>query len=249
MYHKLPSNMRIFAEQLFGVDGPITEQDFSTEELAAMRRMIEDTERKNTEKEAQERQLLQLFEDNPVERELAWYRERGFSEQDVAEIRDSYEQHRAEQAARVASYDNSRGRTAVYPYFYYDYRGYNDGSGPLWLQAVKDSFVSPEYNLATSIGSFVAQHNPDGSISINDLYDWTDVGEVTAEDILSSLPHIMTKPEALGNTIMRLVKPEKPREFKIKLPPNTSEGASTTKATGGLIDMPSEYSKGRWRLI
>ena len=59
LYHKIPTNIRLFMEQIFGADSTITEQDFTDEELAVMRDRIIDQEARNVEEEEKYRTMYE----------------------------------------------------------------------------------------------------------------------------------------------------------------------------------------------
>ena len=49
---RIPTNVRLFGEYLLGEESPITEKDFTPEELSEMLRLIEEQDKRNLEEEA-----------------------------------------------------------------------------------------------------------------------------------------------------------------------------------------------------
>jgi len=190
LYKKIPTNIRLFMEQMFGADSPITEEDFTAEELEAIRRQITEQQRKNTIREENIRNNTERYE-------IAGKEFRRFS--------DDFDRRRA-----LDSYERTRNRTSVNPY---SLSGYREPGG-----AIRKSFTSPGYNIATTLGKYRAEQGEEGVTTIQDTYDWN-VAE-RSEHLpkgLAALRSMMRNPEIFGEFLMRMRNPS-PREINITLP-------------------------------
>ena len=119
----------------------------------------------------------------------------------------------------LESYKRTRGKTSV-PY---DREAGGYRSGPKLGETIVKSLNSPGYRINTTLGSFNAYENEDGSITVRDLYDWSAIPE--SVDIGSTelwadiLPKMLSRPESLGNVLMRTLLKEKHSPVEFTLPP------------------------------
>ena len=217
MYNNLPVNMRTFIETVAGADRTITEQDFTPEDLAYMRKLVEQTRLRNEQTE----QTLKDRRDTISEMGLY---ELGKNN----ELVDITEKELANLDRKIKSYADTRNRTSV------QYRDIaktqtpsTDEGAESIVQTVKDSFSDPAYRVKTTLGRFTAEHQDDGSIVIKDTYDWNKLEEKpTFKEFMAAVPEMANNPRMAGNAFMRLMKPDTAREVRIQLPPK--KGMLTT---------------------
>lgn len=209
MYNNLPVNMRTFIETVAGADRTITEKDFTPEDLAYMRNLIEQTKVKNNQTE----QVLRDRRDTISE--MGVY-ELGKNN----ELVDITEQEVAELDRKIKSYDDTRNKTSVNYMDIAKTQSPSSGEGAESIvQTVKDSFNDPAYRVKTTLGRFTAEHQDDGSIIIKDTYDWNKLEEKpTFKDFMAAVPELANNPRKAGNAFMRLMRPDASRQVRIQLP-------------------------------
>jgi len=234
LYRRLPTNLRLVAEQLFGADSTITEQDFTAEELAVMRDRIIDQEARNVEEEEKYRTMYEklthpdyvaAWENDPAGWRPMEYIP-GVGMEYVSD--DTLEAERQQKLDRlrigIESYDTTRDKLSVsYPRKKATEelrkRGLHSRGG--WIDTLIESFSSPETNVSTTLGQFNVIKNDDGTVTIKDKYSWNPVPpdfKLSLKDFLTLTWKYRNNPEALGNVFMRLVLPERERDVEINLP-------------------------------
>ena len=188
----VPTNMRVFGESMLGATSALTEDDFTTEELQAMRAQIMRKQAKNDDLEAM-------------------YRQGGVSTMDM----DSGEWIENDNSEEIASFDKTRGKTAI---GYDDYISDIEGSDGEPEKSLSRSFTDPEYNVATTLGRYVAFKDKDGKTKIKDVYDWGDVdtSDITAKETIGAFMAADNLRE-MGNVAARVFKPNIRREVLIDL--------------------------------
>ena len=136
------------------------------------------------------------------------------------------------------SYERTRGKTSVAD----DPEAGGYESGPGLIETIKKSFLSPAYNINTTLGRFNAFKNEDGTVTISDRYNWTlqaddpaRVRDMSLREFLLALPSMAHKPEALGNVLMRTLFEEKSSPVEFTLPPREKETTTT---------LPENYREG-----
>jgi hypothetical protein len=169
----VPVNARILAGTMAGDTNPITEANFSPEELAALKNLHAYVKNKNA-----------MFE-----KELTLKTPAEYAKKPETELVDSfggtginlsqsnsytsravpYADYVNRIAARRASYNKTRGKTSV------QYNDYPDGSAAPtfdgWLNSVWKSYTDPAYRMKTVLGSFNAYDTPQGT-EIKDQYNF-----------------------------------------------------------------------------
>lgn len=206
LYKKIPTNMRLFGESLVGVKDPITEKDFTREELNAMRRQIIEAQDRSNNMEAYLNAQLQEELDNPS----GYYGKA--NGKDVTR-----EQYIADLNRKINSFEKTRNKTSVDPY------GRNNtsdaGVGGGFLETMDRSFNSPEYNISTTLGRYNAYQNPDNSMTVKDRYDWTKSGgrEPTIGEAIRAFGRAFPNPEGMGNVMMRYWNPDVSRDVNVNL--------------------------------
>jgi hypothetical protein len=188
LYKKIPTNMRLFIENLLGDTSTITEDDFTNDELIEMIALIERQQDIN----AREEQIL---------------KEEGADNQTFVTKGTSTED-------ALASYENTRGRTSVDPYTYYD-----DTSSMMvdqdYSSSLARSFNDPMYNVATTLGQYTATDVDDG-YNIRDIYNFNKDERDLPTDLSAVLRNILASPELAGEYLANLLGSE-PRDVDIDL--------------------------------
>ena len=209
LYRKLPTNMRLLLEQIVGVERPITEEDFRPEELEWMRKQIRDQQFHNQKQEESYRTNYEWLQDHASQEE---------SGEDVMALhpRDrppATTQDRLdwleELEGQIQSYEDTRGRTSINPYFV-------DTVDQPWRESLSRSFTSPQYNVATSLGKYVAE-DVDGGYRIKDKYDFNrKERQMDKYGIGSIIKRILLSPELAGEHLMSFLS-RKPREVDVEI--------------------------------
>jgi|TARA_Y100000310_G_scaffold202996_1_gene203254 hypothetical protein len=231
LYKAIPTNMRIFAENLVGKRAPVTEKDFTPRELGYMRRQVSERSDWNDIDEAKARRALKAWQDGKAQamrNNARWHKEWPTRIKDPAEYEAEYDENVERARKKVASYEKTRGRTSI------DYRDYGKDvrlgehhyvpqRGT--LETIRDSFSKPGYVVQTTLGQYVATKLPDGTVEIKDTYDWEWEGEkLSVKEFLSNLPAMLKSPRAAGNVMMRQFGLDKKRDVNITLPKEYSRG-------------------------
>ena len=210
LYNNLPVNMRTFIETVAGAGRTITEKDFTPEDLTYMRRLVDETKRKNNEYENY------LIEHRDLVSDMGVY------ELDANKNLVDVTSRELELLDRkIESYENTRNRTSVqYDDIAKTQQPTTEGGLESITQTVSDSFNDPAYRIKTTLGRFTAEHQGDGSLIIKDTYDWNELDEKpTFKEFLEAVPQLANNPRMAGNAFMRLMKPDTKREVRIQLPP------------------------------
>ncbi len=201
-YKQIPTNARLFGEYLAGETRDITANDFTPEELAEIRNRVVMAKKRNAVEEAASRQELRSAQDYAKLHGASGVYDGGTQEEYLKERSD-----------RVASYDNTRGKTSV---------GYSEkGEDRGVIDTIRDSFGSPGYNVDTTLGQFNAYDTPDGGLRVEDTYNWTKP-EISNMDFAKQAAQNIFKPEKLGNLIARKFAPNnRERKANFTLPMRT----------------------------
>jgi hypothetical protein len=193
LYKKIPTNIRLAGEQVFGVSSPITEKDFTPEELSVIRQQIASKDATNAARETLLKQGLK-----------EWTPDYSESLKEIVQ-------------KELKSYTSTKGKTAI------TYDEYTAGPNDFgWIDSVKQSFKSPEFRVATSLGQYVGIKQPDGSIKVLDEYDWDNerklISKLKKEDYPRFIKNILQNPQSTIATIMASLYPTKKRKVEINLP-------------------------------
>jgi len=199
LYKKIPTNLRLFGEYLAGVESPITEKDFTTEELDLIRNQI----------------IAQKINNEVLEDE---YRKAG-----DADAVETFETTRGRTS--VSPYDiQESGLPRTKKTFGRSYL--SGGSGAVdkgWEDALR-SLDDPRYTVATSLGKYTAEDVDDG-FRIRENYDFnrgasdrpSPIQDVESFDQLKNLlTNMQATPEVVGETLANLIKSD-PRAVDIRL--------------------------------
>tara|TARA_R110000744_G_scaffold63777_4_gene131093 strand:- start:16 stop:717 length:702 start_codon:yes stop_codon:yes gene_type:complete len=214
-YNKLPVNIRTFAETALGNTSPITEEDFSDEDLQFYRA---EYEKKKAANEREEADLRARLEEAELEAPLDKLTE---AELDQPATGFTSSEGREDIKRKIASHDRTRGKTSMSPADYASEDYVHEGG---WVKSMVQSFTDPSYRAGTTLSRFDVIQQEDGSVSIQDTYNWTAAPEnISLEEFLGALKAVKS-PEQLGNLFMRLLKPDTNREVDIRLPDKYSTG-------------------------
>ena len=187
----VPTNMRIYGESFLGQDSPITEKDFRPEELQYMKSQVMRKQAKNADLE----DMYRNAKVDTLDMESGEWTPQDFSEE-------------------IASFDKTRDKTAI-SYGDYELGIYDDGEAE---SSLKRSFTDPDYNVATTLGQYVAVKDENGKTKIKDVYDWMDVDTegMTSRDVIKAFM-AADNLRQMGNLAVRAFKPEIRREVMVDL--------------------------------
>lgn len=193
LYKRIPTNIRLAGEQLFGVSSPITEKDFSPEELSFIRKQIQERDQQNAARMA----LLQ----------------QGITEWSVDYPDNLKEMFQKE----LKSYTTTKDKTAI-TYDQYSVNPQDFG----WIDSLKQSFQNPEFRVATSLGQYVGVKQPDGTVKVIDEYNWDNerklINKLKPKDYPEFIKNILSNPQSTVATIMASLYPTRKRKVEINLP-------------------------------
>lgn len=211
VYKKIPTNARLLGETLLGSNAPITEKDFTAEELAAIRNQVARQQERNNNLEAAYIGQLQDEMQNPAE--FYGYRQTKDGKQTLI----SREEYIADLKNKIESFAVNPNKTSVRPYSRGEATDAGVGGG--FFETVGKSFSSPEYNISTTLGRYNAYTQPDGSVVVKDTYDWAKTGgrEPTLGEALQAMGRAFPNPEGMGNVAMRYLRPEAGRAVTVNL--------------------------------
>jgi hypothetical protein len=222
LYKKaVPVNARLALEQFTGTTAPITEKDFTPEELAALRKAVEGTQRFNEDREAVYRANLKKskkeYEKNPEYR---------FSmDPDKPQGKDPipYSQWKAEQEKAVASFEKNRDKTS-FGYGSYDVKS-GDMAAPIgqnWLDAAYQSYTDPAFRMAATIGSANYFNKPGQTPYVEDSYKFKSHPEAYGDTSKMSTMDLISKFGNTPGTLLELLASRyapQQRPVNIALPP------------------------------
>lgn len=211
-YYKetVPVNIRTFIETLTGNTDPITEKDFTAEDLEYLRRLY------NTKKSANQAHEQGLISSKDKANSGEWLTK----EVKDGVLVDTTAETLQEIDKKLKSYDSTRHKTSIK---YGDYANMatdvNESDG--WYSQLSSSFTDPGHRAVTTLGQFNVVEQPGGSAVIQDTYDWTHV-PVNTQQAAEGLAASVGSPQTLGNAVMRIFKPNVSRSVNIKLPNSNS---------------------------
>ena len=194
LYGRLPTNMRLLAENLFGADSPITEKDFKPEELEFMREQIADYKRRN------------IPEPVLMKTSKGWEKvPQTYEYTGRTAITNPYSGPPTGEPSWVKQADGTMTFTG----------GNADIVDQPWGASLYKSFTDPQYNVATSLGKYVAE-DVEGGMRITDEYDFNQE-ERNLPSGLEALKRILFSPELAGEYLANTLGTS-PRNVDINLP-------------------------------
>lgn len=245
LYKTLPTNVRLYGEFMAGKDNLITEEDFSQEELELIKSLIQEQQKENEGLENYIRSFAEQgsplkkrtrfvyadpTSDKPdlVEEEYYTnYKGQEFHPDEVDNELLKKETERLKTA--IDSFDTTRNKTSIKSY--YD----REVASPGFLSTLK-KLGDPRYNVQTSLGEFTAVEEEDGSIRIDDTYNFNPE-EFSREDIDADLLiQNLTNPQNLMELLARKFKGDSSRDIQIKIPPKEMDRGGLMAADEVLID-------------
>ena len=199
LYKAIPTNVRLVGEQIAGVSKPITEKDFTPEELNFIRQQIQQQEAMNVAKQQELQKAIPEFNKEPYKNQPSY--------QNVKQIVQK----------ELDSYLKSQGKTAI------NYNNYSLNPGDLgWVDTIKETFKNPEFRVSTALGQYVGLRNPDGSLTVVDKYNWDNerkiLNSLKKEDYKDFVLEVLTNPAATLATALAKFMPErKTRDVRIRI--------------------------------
>jgi hypothetical protein len=256
-YKTIPTNVRLLLEYMVGSDSPITEKDFTEEELKEMSAAIEKQRGKNVDRETQLREMVESGKpykqlEIPKGLEDPIYRTEFFGDtkpvyvdfkgnfvdqnfvdeiEKNKEFRDAL-MERAKEA--LGSYENTRDTVTVGGQGYYRH----DVERPQGYEGFVDKLNDPRYQVQTTVGKFKAKDSEDRSgYTVTDTYDFNsgELGYESNEDItLMDIWYERETPQMMAELMARYLRPEGGRPVEINLE-RSKEPDSPTMASGGFV--------------
>jgi len=189
LYKKIPTNMRIFGENLFGSTDPITQKDFTNNELIQIIALKKQQEKVNKAKQ----KLL----------------EKTVKEQDPIALREGKVDPLL--SNMLSSFRKSTGKTSVKPY---DIVGVDQS----WFNAIPRSFTDPSYNVATTLGKYNT-YDENGNVRVEDTYNFNKKirDKILGTGLGSKIGRSLFSPELAGEVLANAIGTEdRPVNFVIK---------------------------------
>ena len=251
-YKVIPTNVRLLLEYAAGATSPITEKDFTQEELQEMVRVIEKQRGRNTNTE---NQLRQMAESGLPYRELEtpegfkglteFFGESdkvyvdfkgNFVDQKFVDAINNDKEFKDALMKRVnyalGSYENSRDTVTVGGPSYYR----SDVNYPAGYEGFVEKLQDPTYQVQTTVGQFKSRDNENlTGYNVTDNYNFNsgELGYDSNEDItLEDIWNSRNQPQQMAELLARYLRPEGNRPVNINIPRDTG-GISPTMAAGG----------------
>jgi hypothetical protein len=237
LYKAIPTNVRLLGEFIAGKDSPITEEDFTEEELKAMADAVERAKSRNTEHEAELRRRIEqgtpfvAEEDGKTGHTIYRdYRGKYVPPEMLRHMDDPEFQKEALEVLRnqLKTYEDTRNKTSVRNYYV------NEVANPGGTMELLKILNNPLYQLQTTLGEYRATENNDGVV-IDDEYNFNtrELREMIGKDeveLIDILKNLDT-PQLAAELFARYVQPDHKRSVNIKIPNSDT----------GFIDIPPEF--------
>ena len=219
----VPVNARMVLEHLAGSKAPITEKDFTPEELAALRQAIAETQQGNADREAVYRANLKKtkkeYEQNPE-----YYPRNLFGDTNYPEGAKPYKVWKEEQKRAVQSFEKTRDKTSI-GYGSYDIKS-GDMAAPVgqdWLDAIYQSYTDPAFRMAATLGSANYYDKKGQTPYVSDTYGFTPHPEAydgykPNMSVLDIINTFKGTPGAMFEVLASKIAPHR-RTVNIALPP------------------------------
>jgi len=237
LYKAIPTNVRLLGEFIAGKDTPITEKDFTQEELKAMSGAVERAKSRNAEHEAELKRRIKAgtpFVETVLDKAgntgYVDYRGKIVSREQLRHMDNPEFQQEALEVLRnqLKTYEDTRNKTSVRNYYVSEVA--NPGGAMELLKILNN----PLYQLQTTLGEYRATENNSGMV-IDDEYNFNTrelremIGkdEVEFIDILKNLD----TPQLAAELFARYMQPTHKRDVNIKIP----------KSGDSFIDIPPEF--------
>ncbi|MGI9358245.1 MAG: hypothetical protein ACR2ON_02460 [Paracoccaceae bacterium] len=179
LYKKIPTNMRLLTENLVGVDRPITNKDFTNDELVEMAFLAQ------------------------KQREVNAKREKFFKEQQQFDV---YPEQKDKTEKRLQSFENTRGKTSVDPYRTVGNEPIVSGRkvDKGYFDSIISSFTDPRYGVATTLGKYNVQQTPEMDV-IKDTYNFNKAERNLPSNPIQALQRMVISPEIAGEYLANIL--------------------------------------------
>ena len=217
----IPVNARMALEQFSGTAAPITEKDFTPEELDAIRLAIQNTQKSNIERENKYLSNLNKTKEE-YEKDPEYYSVFFSKEGDPKGIKP-YEVWKEEQKKAVESFEKTRDKTS-FGYGSYDVKS-GDMAAPVgqgWLDALYQSYTDPAFRVAATLGSANYYDKKGQTPYIQDSYGFSSehpavYGDVSKLSTLDIIKKFGDRPGSLLELLASRLAPQR-RPVNIALP-------------------------------
>jgi hypothetical protein len=164
----VPVNARTLIDTVRGDTSPITEANFSPDELAILQNVYETTRNRNKTWRQEIANQLAISEadyNKKPEIELAPSNKPG----QFVSLPIPYSEYIKRTVNKLESFDKTKNKTSV------SYNDYPDAlAAPTfdsWINAIKKSYTDPAYRMKTTLGSFNVNETPEGA-KVSDTYNF-----------------------------------------------------------------------------
>lgn len=221
----VPVNARMALEQFTGTTAPITEKDFTPEELAALRQAIAETQQGNIDREGVYRSNLKKtkaeYEQYP---EYRYYPSPTTDKPNaLAQKPVPYKDWLKEQQKAVASFEKTRDKTSI-GYGSYDVQSGDKAAAvghDLW-NTIYQSYTDPAYRMASTIGSANYYDKKGNTPYLEDTYKFVlhpeAYGDTSKLSTLEVINRFKSNPAAMLEILAARHAPQQ-RPVNIALPP------------------------------
>ena len=202
LYKRIPTNVRLLAENLVGVERPITNQDFTNDELIEMAFLAQRQREANVLKEQRLKDLLTRnleAASNPKKYEDSSILEGSSS--DIADLEKA-----------LKSFADTRGKTSISPYSEVGEERIDRGRAvdKGYFDSLKSTFTDPRYGVATTLGEYNIFKTPqtgpvDFTGQIRDTYNFNKVERNLPSNPIKAVRRMAISPEILGEYLANIV--------------------------------------------
>ena len=237
LYKAIPTNIRLLGEFIAGKDTPITEKDFTEEELKAMSDAVERAKSRNAEHEAELRRRIEAgtpFVEKVLDKAgntgYVDYRGKIVPQEQLRHMGTPEFQQEALEVLRnqLKTYEETRDKTSVRNYYV------NEVANPGGVMELLKILNNPLYQLQTTLGEYRATENNNGMV-IDDEYNFNtrELREMIGKDDVELIDIFknLDTPQLAAELFARYVQPKHKRDVNIKIP----------KSGDGFIDIPPEF--------
>jgi len=217
----MPSNIQTYLSSFFGDTSPITEKNFSQEDLDTLLKIINRKAQRNLDRQFS---LENNLYDTPSEyRRRPDYSLVEKSKGKFTSEEQTYSQKQAELKRQLESYRKNPNKISV-SYGDYGVKSGEDAApvGQNWISALSQSFNDPAFRLASTLGSFNAYDEGD-NYRIEDRYKFNNDQQwfyknASQSPLSKIIGQYWNQPGSLGEILFNKYKQgqERPVNFNIK---------------------------------
>jgi hypothetical protein len=162
----VPTNARVLIDTMRGETAPLTENDFSQDELEALRQMYKTKNTRNDNwRQDIANKLSVSAEEYSKNPETDWVTREEGGKQSIVPVRLSYDDYVRRLKNQLDSFDKTKGKTSI------AYNDYPDGmAAPTfdsWLSSAWKSYTDPAYRMKTILGQFNVFDTPEGRKAVD----------------------------------------------------------------------------------